>query len=323
MIEFELMEQGYFDENALRESPIPIAPIKYKGKRFYYHVRGDSTGIIHPDDVSIFPSWTTVIAEIAPTSIYLKQWMANLGWDKAMQEMNERAAYGTAMHAINSRFLLVGQGTSKNDLLQVVAELPPDVQNIFKDEWLDGLRDDLLAFAQFVRDRNFHPLAIEIQLLDRAYGVAGTPDIIGSMDFDKKRITALLDMKSGRKGFYFTHELQLIAYWHMFEENFPDIKIDGIFNWSPKDWRKVPNYNLKNQTSCVPYPNKFLRSYMYIYKNKFQQDVFPENMQMRDYASAELKPGDATGDFYRQDSMNVILAEKLTKANERRDNVQD
>jgi len=57
-----------------------------------------------------------------------------------------------------------------------------------------------------------------------------------------------LDAKSGRKGFYDDHVVQLAAYDVLIKENFPEIKIDKLFNWAPKDWRNAPTYHLKDQT---------------------------------------------------------------------------
>jgi hypothetical protein len=63
-----------------------------------------------------------------------------------------------------------------------------------------------------------------------------------------QRKVAIVDLKSGRKGFFESAEIQLHQYKRMWEVNFPDIKIDDIFNWSPKAWTgATPTYNLKSQ----------------------------------------------------------------------------
>ena len=37
----------------------------------------------------------------------------------------------------------------------------------------------------------------------------------------------------------------------MFEENYPQHKIEGVYNWSGKDWRARPDYNFKDQTGSL------------------------------------------------------------------------
>jgi len=71
------------------------------------------------------------------------------------------------------------------------------------------------------------------------------------MNFNKKRINAIIDLKSGRKGFYESSEIQLQAYKEMFNIHFPEVTIDKTFNWSPKNFLGVtPTYNLKDQTEA-------------------------------------------------------------------------
>ncbi|OQB04017.1 MAG: hypothetical protein BWY21_02110 [Parcubacteria group bacterium ADurb.Bin216] len=115
--------------------------------------------------------------------------------------------------------------------------------------WVEELKKDILAFAQFIIDRKVKPLAIEVCLYHPTDGYAGAIDLVAELDFDRKRITALIDLKSGRKNFYPSHEIQLGAYREMWKIHFPDKPVDKIFNWSPKDFRgKTPTYNLKDQT---------------------------------------------------------------------------
>ena len=139
-------------------------------------------------------------------------------------------------------------------------------------QYEEELKKDILAFAQFIIDYKVVPIAVELVLTHKEYGVAGAIDLVCEMDYEEsgyfgevyktgpqkdkpklskqtRRIVAIVDLKSGKKGFYESSEIQLHCYKDMFEVNFPDIKIDRVFNWSPKEWRgHTPSFNLKDQT---------------------------------------------------------------------------
>ena len=61
------------------------------------------------------------------------------------------------------------------------------------------------------------------------------------------RKTVLINMKSGRHGFYENNGLQCEAEKQLFEENFPDIKIDATMNWAPSDWRGIDSDKYKTK----------------------------------------------------------------------------
>ena len=64
----------------------------------------------------------------------------------------------------------------------------------------------------------------------------------------KKTILAIIDFKSSQNGFYDSHALQLLLYKDIVKENYPNLNIEGIYNWSPKDFRTSPTYNFKDQS---------------------------------------------------------------------------
>jgi hypothetical protein len=82
----------------------------------------------------------------------------------------------------------------------------------------------------------------------------------------KRRVNAIVDYKSGRKGFWDSHELQLVGYkrvWNSLFKGTP-YEMDMIFNWAPCDWRETPTYKLQDQTKSVM--EKKFDSYHEIFK---------------------------------------------------------
>lgn len=250
----EEMTAMFFDEKTLIEPPYKVWQLNSKGHRYYY--RYDDAG--NPE---FFPSVTTILSQTLPKAPHLINWIANKGIEEAERYKGERAAYGTFMHAafeellINRAYDLDGLKGKLKEYIEV-HRLPDDF--IY---YADDLKKDVLAFAQFVLDYDVRPLAVEIALVHPYYKYAGMIDCpctmrakIGSDD----RINAIVDFKSGRKGFYEESEIQLGMYRDMWNVNFEKFPVTRIFNFSPKDWRKKPSYNLKEQTESpnirkIPY----------------------------------------------------------------------
>lgn len=250
----EEMTAMFFNVDALIEPPYKIWQLNSKGHRYYY--RYDENG--NPE---FFPSVTTILSQTLPQSPFLIKWIADKGIEESERYKGERAAYGTFMHAafeellINRAYDLDGLKSKLKEYIEI-NRLPDDF--IY---YADDLKKDVLAFAQFVLDYDVRPLAVEIALVHPYYKYAGMIDCpctmrakIGSDD----RINAIVDFKSGRKGFYEESEIQLGMYRDMWNVNFEQFPVTRIFNFSPKDWRKRPSYNLKEQTDSpnirkIPY----------------------------------------------------------------------
>ena len=237
----------FFNTDALREPPYRVFQLNSDGHRYYYRFDESGTPVF-------YPSVTTLLKQVMPTPPALLDWMIANGKDGSVEKRDLAAAYGTFMH-IQFETLIINRRYDFDNvpsaLLAYMEEnnLP---ERVFT-EWLPKIRKDVLAFAQFARDYNVKPLAVEIGLVHPEYHYAGCVDLPCFMTDPKsgKTFTAIVDFKSGRKGFYEEHELQLHLYREMWNVNYPDVPVARVFNFSPKDWRTKPTYNLKDQTDSV------------------------------------------------------------------------
>lgn len=237
----------FFNRDALKEPPYRIFQLNSDGYRYYY--RFNESG-----ELEFYPSVTTLLKQVMPTSPQLIDWMLANGEEGATEKRDIAAAYGTFMHGqfetliINRRY----DFDAVPALLLSYMEHENIPESLFP-QWIIRIRKDVLAFGQFVKDYNVKPLAVEIGLVHPEYRYAGCLDLPCVMTDPKtaKTFTAIVDFKSGRKGFFEEHELQLHLYREMWNVNFPGTPIERLFNFSPKDWRTKPTYNLKDQTDSV------------------------------------------------------------------------
>lgn len=237
----------YFNADALREPDYRLFQLNSDGYRYYY--RFNASG-----EPEFYPSVTTLLKQVMPTPPGLLDWMIANGKEGSTEKRDLAAAYGTFMHGqfetliINRRYDFDNVPVVLLDYMER-ENIPESLFN----QWIVKIRKDVLAFAQFVRDWNVKPLAVEIGLVHPEFHYAGCVDLPCVMTDPKtaKTFTAIVDFKSGRKGFYEEHELQLHLYREMWNVNYPGSPIERVFNFSPKDWRKAPTYNLKDQTDSV------------------------------------------------------------------------
>lgn len=263
------------------ETNRPLIPQPRPIRRFASSV-GRHYAVLTEDsrDVHIIPSATTICKDTMQTGDPLIMWIAQLGFEESRRVMREKAAYGTYMHCVFEKALIKGS-LSKEDVSAVFTETITDNEEYVmythkKDEWTHQAWLDGAAFMQFCNDYRVKPIAIELCLADENLMAAGAIDLVCTMEVIEKekyldssnpytrgprkgqpreatreilkKYNCIIDYKSGRKGFWDSHELQLHIYKWIFEANFPEFTIDKVYNFSPKDWRSKPTYNLKDQT---------------------------------------------------------------------------
>lgn len=232
--------------------------------RYYYKLKDN--------DPEFYISVTSLISSTRPTPYNLKKMLADMGWKQYHEFMRERADYGTWMHIMWNRLLIDGKIDIDSDTMNT--ELMTYIEGygvkIYKDVWIEDMQHDILAFAQWIKDYDVKPLLIE-QPLVHSDGFAGCPDLLCEMTIQEtgywgevykagekkgqrketkgdRRITAIVDYKSGRNGFHEENEIQLYGYEKLIAENYPNIVIDRLYDLSPKNWRDKPTYSLKDQT---------------------------------------------------------------------------
>lgn len=241
----EEMTALFFDASALIEPKYRVYQLNSDGHRYYYRFGANG-------EPEFYPSVTTLLKQTMPTSPFLIEWMMKNGAEGATEKRDMAAAYGTFMHAQFETLIINGHYDFDNVpgvLLEYMAQ--NNLPDKFFGESLTKIRKDICAFAQFVKDYKVRPLAVEIALVHPDYHYAGMIDLPCLMTDPKTGETfpAIVDFKSGRKGFWEEHEIQLHLYKLMWNANALGMPVERVFNFSPKDWRGVkPTYNLKEQT---------------------------------------------------------------------------
>jgi hypothetical protein len=264
----EEMRPDFIDTSIIQGQPQTLYRIDRSGHRYYYSL--DING-----QPTFYPSATTVISQTMPTSPHLIDWKASLGKEAADAYVEDRAHRGTFLHIQCGALLKEGRYDLEGmrALLEQYIQLHDLSRDFLKHE--DGLKKDVLAFAQFCIEHSVQPVAIEIVLCHPKHGVAGAIDLVCYMNIQEQgyfgekyqsgpnkgkrkktkgwnRILAMVDLKSG-KAFYDNHIVQLGIYRNMWNHNFPNLKVRRVFNLAPKQWRgTTPTFSLVEQTDKAP-----------------------------------------------------------------------
>lgn len=285
-IEYDLeTEQQYYAAEWIKDIPTPVLyRMTVAGKRVYYEMGADGYPIIYDGATN------NIANGYCDTSGALEKWKneMRLNGKDPDEYANYRADLGTIMHYLFGLYLTgVNIKLIPTWIRKVVKEAKLRIdkyrmERILVDN-MDELIEDLISFAIFCKERHVKPVLIEKMLRSRRLKVASSVDAVVEMDsepemveievetgelykvgakkgqpkMEKKkvkrcrRIFAILDFKSNRKGnFYDEYAFQLELYRRMILENYGKIlEIEEIYNFAPGDpTAKTSQYKLKRQT---------------------------------------------------------------------------
>lgn len=267
----EVINTEWFDDKALRLPSYKVGRVNFGNGRAY--IRINEGGILE-SPLKVYTSLTTAINTCAPMEKPLLEWYVRLGMQEAARQLTMAQHYGTLMHLEIGKFLV--ERCYDFGLAQEVVDNYLSEHNYWQPEcagWADRIKKDVAAFMQFAIDYKIVPLGIEYVLLsDKGFGtlidlvcemtiqetgffgeVYKTGDRKGDPKLSKqdKVVTAIINFKSGKHGFYRSNGIQIEAERMLWEENFPDIPIQVAANWAPKEWEINPTYTFKDWTGEI------------------------------------------------------------------------
>jgi hypothetical protein len=327
----------YFDETALNLPPVPLYRIDVKGHRQYFSMNDDGQPVFY-DGV------TTITGTTLPKSEYLVKWIADMGYENAKEYRDTRAAYGTLLHTIIAHLLI--NTTLPLETVPGLVDAYINREGLYginARQWVEDIQQDVLSFAQFIKDYDVKPLAVEISLCDPLDGIAGTVDMPCLMTLPVKcqwgevyasgankgqpketvkhlRYVAIVDFKSGRKSYAGDEgaAAQLRFYKYLVNKNFPELQrwhslhCDNnaltvkLFNWSPKDWQTVPGYHLADQTEAFTDQQAALLLEFYRTRTK------PTEESKKAFFSGMVKLGNDPAENFTLKTIPQLAAERFT-----------
>jgi hypothetical protein len=270
-MKFELVPTQWFDPAAIRLPSYKVGRVNYNQGRSYVRLLEDGT-LEQP--FRLYTSLTTAINSCAPMEQPLLEWYCKNGMAEAKRLLKLSQHYGTLMHMEIGQYLTLNYYDFDTIQERVSAYLSEN--NYWQpetDNWASDLKYDIAAFIAFAQEHEVVPMGIEYVLLSqkgfgtmidlvcklkiKVKGFHGEVYKTGLQKGDPKETTqvqektAIINFKSGKHGFYRSNGIQIECERQLWEENFPDVKIDCAMNWAPKDWITAPDWSLKDWTGEI------------------------------------------------------------------------
>lgn len=237
------------------------------------------------DGGRIYKSLTTFLDAVMPVQQHLTGWrermIEDLGGREQLRDlMDNLADYGTALHIALADFCRAGYVNWQNfhhwaNIFLMQSKVNPATIPYAVDE----LKKDFCSILQFLHDYEVEIIAVEIPCFMHE-GVATLIDLVVEMNCkhytestppeNRKRHRAIINLKSGKKGFFESHVLQLVGERRAFNQTYSDRTdiINSVYNLAPTDWQDAPTYKIKDQTKAANEVADLFDTYLMVGKRK-------------------------------------------------------
>lgn len=299
--------------------------------------------LFHQEQNGFGASVTSIIGLMGEEKPWLRQWQSRMGgFDQAEEYKEFRADYGTLMHILITELFRIKQ-IDLSVLPEIVNEYVRLNELWFQDTsgWANDLKNDLTSLIQWVNDYEVVPIALEVPIYvpvfhpmtgEVVYMAGGTPDLVCWMNdknysektpkYKRKRVTAIIDFKSGRKGFFDEHRIQRKVYmdawnWNM-ERWIVDRRSTSRFvadicaNWAPTASRGAEQ-TYKFEIHRDKHDQLVKKWYHYV--ANFIHDGNHLVSDVRNIGGT-LKMGDSTGPNVKMQSAEAYMRDKWKEFNE-------
>lgn len=256
-----LFMQPAFQKSTKRITGEKVFRIQIGGLR---HYRRGASG-------KIYKSLTTFLGQLQTKSEgqFIENWRAEMAVElgslgAADEYVESTANYGTALHICTADYCRNnGVNWAEFERWAIDYLIAANFKNGTLNSAFNELTKDFAALLQFFHDYNVTVIAVELPAFLRE-GVATLLDLVVEMDAKqytdktpmekRQRIKSIINIKSGKKGFFKEHLLQLEGERRMFNQTFGKLvgyEIEHVFNLAPNNWLTVPTYTLTNQTKTI------------------------------------------------------------------------
>lgn len=279
----EKLAPDFLGDDFKAVQPYPIYRINQIGYRLYVKVFDDNSWLCGVGT-------TSLLKNTMPESFFLNDWKSKMSSQYGMHYtgwyLEHSANYGTFYHVICGKLL-------RNEKININKDSFFDYMELFYKkndyDFNEGIKwyrhakknykKDILSFVKWVQEYKIKPIAMEYQFVTvcniskddnpKIVSYSGTFDLVCKATINGVQEVILVDFKTS-KGFYGSHEAQLHLYARAWNNEdihnvVSGLKVEKVYNFAPKDWRKEPSFLFKDQTKSKQKNN--IDSYLEIYHN--------------------------------------------------------
>lgn len=231
-------EAGHEVENIPLVGSIDLSPFP----KFWRAPFGSSRLYFNKIDPFFYSGLTTPIGRVSDKK-FLRDAAVRMAFEgrSADEEWGERADYGSCFHllvALHERGEVIFSYDDEEWVKVVDSFIEDGRYYDQRNKWIDDIKNDFFAYLSWKRDYEVEVHATEIMVANREYALATPLDIVCTMKFNRGRILANVNLKTGDKGFSDDYAIQAGMEAWLFNQHKDEMR--GSFCWRPKDRKRSP-----------------------------------------------------------------------------------